>query len=67
MQGKTLCRGRASFLMQERSSDGRASGLYPGSRRLSPTAPILKVDMFDYYGGKWKKKRRNILRRDGYV
>lgn len=23
--------------------------------------------MFDYYGGKWKKKRKHILRLDGYV
>lgn len=22
--------------------------------------------MFNYYGGKWKKKREKILRRDGY-
>ena len=23
--------------------------------------------MFDYYGGKWKQKRKHILRLDGYV
>ena len=33
----------------------------------SPAVPIAEVTMFNYYGGKWKKKRKNILRKDGYV
>lgn len=33
-----------------------------------PGAFVLEYwKMFDYYSGKWKKKRKHILRLDGYV